>query len=120
MGSVMGALGEGYHVDEGRRCWKRCEHGCKRGWNGVQLSVLIRVDHFAVEGEGRKKLRLPESSIAVLGACAEHGSSPRAPGAPLRLIIIIISLSIPPTSLHFHPPPIAISDRSLQYALRVN
>lgn len=65
----MGALGEGYHVDEGRRCWKRREHGCKGGWNGVQLSVLIRVDHFAVEGEGRKELRLPESSIAVLGAC---------------------------------------------------
>lgn len=101
MGSEMEALEEGCHVDEGHRCWKRYKHGCKRDGmaDSVQLSVFVGVDHFAVEGERRKELRLRESSSAVL--VAEYCHFLRAPGAPLRFISFI-DLSTPPTSLHFH------------------
>lgn len=80
MGSVMEVLGEGCHADEGRHYWKKCEHGCDGRRNGVQLSVLVGVDHSAIEGKRKKGSRLRESSIAVICACAVYGSSPRTRG----------------------------------------
>lgn len=98
MGSVMGALGEGCHVDEGRHYWKKCEHGCNGRRNGVQLSVLVGVDHSAVEGERKKGSRLRESSIAVLRAsCAEYALSPRTRG-PRSVRLMIFNVSIPAAS----------------------
>lgn len=84
MGSVMEALEEGCHVDEGRHYWKKCKHECNGRRNGVQLSVLVGVDHSAIEGERKKGSRLRESSIAVLVLVLNTALLRALIGAPLR------------------------------------
>lgn len=86
----MEALGEGCHVDEGRHYWKKCEHGCDGRRNGVQLSVLVGVDHSAIEGE-RKKGRGCENHpsrffvLLVLNTLV----SPRTNRGPARVRLMI-------------------------------